>query len=69
MGDDDDIFASLGGGGMPGGYPGSGGRSARRAQRPKEPEVTVVEKPLPVGLEYLFNVTTKKLKLTRKTYY
>jgi DnaJ homolog subfamily B member 4 len=77
MGGDDDDFGGFGGfgaGGMPGGFPsgkgtkrGSGGRfdGGRRAP---PPEVTVVEKPLPVTLEELFNGTTKKMKIKRKTY-
>lgn len=66
FGDDDDIFASFGG--RPS---GGGGRSqAFGSGRKQEPEVetTVVEKPLPVTLEDIFNGTTKKLKVQRKTY-
>lgn len=58
--DDDDIFAQL-----------NGGRSAgarRRPQRAKTPEVTVVEKQLPVSLEDVFAGATKRLKIGRKTY-
>ncbi|KAF2181793.1 DnaJ-domain-containing protein [Zopfia rhizophila CBS 207.26] len=81
MGGDDDDFGSFGGfgmGGMPGGMPNMGGsRSSRRpggsrfdsdGRRAPTPEVTVVEKPLPVSLEELFNGTTKKMKIKRKTY-
>ncbi|EMC97099.1 hypothetical protein BAUCODRAFT_68805 [Baudoinia panamericana UAMH 10762] len=68
-----------GAGGMPGGFAGFGGpgggagRGARTASgfgRRREPEMetTVVEKPLPVSLEELFNGTTKKLKVQRKTF-
>lgn len=75
--DDDDGFASFGG--MPGGFPGGGPRpGAKRsstgrgfpqdARRAQTPEVTVVEKPLYVTLEELFNGTTKKMKIKRKTY-
>jgi nucleoside phosphorylase len=32
------------------------------------PEITIVEKPLPVSLEELFNGNTKKVKINRKTY-
>jgi DnaJ family protein B protein 4 len=72
-GDDDDFFGGFGMGGMPGGMGGSrGGRGpgARFSggRRAPEPEVTVVEKPLAVTLEELFNGTTKKLKIKRKTY-
>jgi len=68
MGDDDDVFANLGGMGGIGSGRGraSGGRPS--ARRMRTPEVTVVEKPLPVSLEELFNGTEKKLKINRKTY-
>jgi DnaJ family protein B protein 4 len=81
-GDDDDFggFSSFGGG-VPGGMPGMSGssRAARGARsgssrfdsggrRAPTPEVTVVEKPLPVSLEELFDGTTKKMKIKRKTY-
>ncbi|KAF2868505.1 hypothetical protein BDV95DRAFT_643270 [Massariosphaeria phaeospora] len=68
MGDDDDFgsFGSFGMGGMPGGKTrGSRFEGGRRAPAP---EVTVVEKPLPVSLEELFGGTTKKMKIKRKTY-
>lgn len=73
MGDDEDMFGGFGMGGMPGGM---GGSSKRRGpsggfnggRRAPAPEVTVVEKPLPVSLEELFNGTTKKMKIKRKTY-
>ena len=74
--DDDDIFAAFGGGG-PGGFSSYGGgrpAGSRSGSSPymrrREPEVetTVVEKPLPVSLEDLFNGTTKKLKVQRKSY-
>ncbi|CAI6333375.1 unnamed protein product [Periconia digitata] len=75
MGGDDDDFGSFGGFGM-GGMPGGLGGSSKRAsgsrfnggRRAPAPEVTVVEKPLPVSLEELFNGTTKKMKIKRKTY-
>jgi DnaJ family protein B protein 4 len=69
-------FASFfGGGGMPGGGGGSrrstrtsfGGDNMRSA-RQATPEVTTVERPLPVSLEDLFNGTTKKMKIKRKTF-
>ena len=37
-------------------------------RRPQTPEVTVVERPLPVTLEDMFNGTTKSLKVTRTAY-
>ena len=37
-------------------------------RRAPEPEVTVVEKPLPISLEEIFNGTTKKMKIKRKTF-
>ena len=43
----------------------NGGMPSRRQQTP---EVTVVEKPLPVALEDLFTGCTKKLKIKRKTF-
>jgi DnaJ homolog subfamily B member 4 len=43
---------------------GSGSGFGRSAT----PDVTVVEKPLPVSLEDLFNGTTKKMKIKRKKY-
>ncbi|KAF2738542.1 DnaJ-domain-containing protein, partial [Polyplosphaeria fusca] len=75
MGVDDDDFGTFGGfgmGGMPGGMPSmSGSRKGSRfdgGRRAAAPEVTVVEKPLPVTLEELFNGATKKMKIKRKTY-
>ncbi|KAF2012665.1 DnaJ-domain-containing protein [Aaosphaeria arxii CBS 175.79] len=75
---DDDDFGGFGGGfgmgGMPGGMPGAkskrgpGGTRFDGGRRAATPEVTVVEKPLPVSLEELFNGTTKKMKIKRKTY-
>ncbi|KAF2639002.1 DnaJ-domain-containing protein [Massarina eburnea CBS 473.64] len=72
--DDDLGFGGFGMGGMPGGM--GGGQKRRGAsgtgfnggRRERAPEVTVVEKPLPVSLEELFNGTTKKMKIKRKTY-
>jgi DnaJ family protein B protein 4 len=79
MGGDDDDFGGFGFGmgGMPGGMGGMGGGPKRSrpsgtrfdsGRRAPTPEVTVVEKPLPVSLEELFNGTTKKMKIKRKTY-
>ncbi|PSN71129.1 DnaJ-domain-containing protein [Corynespora cassiicola Philippines] len=73
---DEDDFGSFGGfgmGGMPGGLNGSrkrgpGGTRFDGGRRAPTPEVTVVEKPLPVSLEELFNGATKKMKIKRKTY-
>ncbi|KAM5342344.1 hypothetical protein ACJ41O_013310 [Fusarium nematophilum] len=68
-GDDDDypnVFSGFGGAGR--------SRSSRmrsgfgdRARDPT-PEVTTVERPLPLSLEELFNGVTKKMKIKRKTY-
>ena len=69
MGDDNDIFASFGGGGLGGGRsrgPRGGGPRARPRER--SPEVTTVEKPLPVSLEDLFRGAHKKMKIKRKTF-
>lgn len=79
FGDDGDdfggIFGSMGGmgglGGMGGGSrrsKGSSFGSGTMGRRAPEPEVTVVEKPLPVSLEEFFNGTKKKMKIKRKTY-
>lgn len=68
QGDDDDFFSSFGGGAGFGARPGAGGRSRTMPRRNQTPEVTVIEKPLPVTLEDLFAGTTKKLKIKRKTY-
>lgn len=75
-GDEDDFggFGGFGMGGMPGGMGGTKGKRApggsrfEGGRRAPAPEVTVVEKPLPVSLEELFNGTTKKMKIKRKTY-
>ena len=62
QGDDDDIFAQFSGG-----LGGSNMNGVRR-RRQRTPEVTVVEKPLPVSLEDLYTGATKRLKINRKTY-
>ncbi|KAI0525543.1 hypothetical protein F5B22DRAFT_346365 [Xylaria bambusicola] len=76
VGDDDD-FANIFGGaiprastgrssrmrGYPGGDPYRGG-----ATRDAAPEVTTVERALPLTLEELFNGITKKMKIKRKTF-
>lgn len=46
---------------------GSFGESGRSARQPT-PEVTTVERPLPLSLEDLFNGVTKKMKIKRKTF-
>jgi len=68
-GDEDDIFSMLSGmsgGGRP--RKSGGGASFGRAQRPQTPEITVVERPLPVTLEELFKGAHKKMKIKRKTF-
>ena len=75
---DDDIFNifTRGGGASFGGGFGGGGRSSggmpRRSSgmrpRPKTPEVTIVEKPLPLTLEELYTGKKKKMNIKRKTY-
>ncbi|KAK8034353.1 DnaJ like subfamily B member 4 [Apiospora rasikravindrae] len=71
---DDDDFADIMGG-MP---RGGGGRSSRMRGFPQDgfrssareatPEVTTVERALPLTLEELFNGVTKKMKIKRKTF-
>jgi DnaJ homolog subfamily B member 4 len=79
MGPDEDDGFGFGGFGGVGGMPGMSGssRTPRGAKhgrfdsggrRTPAPEVTVVEKSLPVSLEELFSGTTKKMKIKRKTY-
>ena len=65
-------FSSFGGG-MPGGRAGRRTSSSRFADmnggpRAPTPEVTVLEKPLPVSLEDLFKGATKKMKIKRKKF-
>ncbi|MCH8948533.1 MAG: hypothetical protein IH789_13075 [Acidobacteria bacterium] len=70
-GDADDIFSAFGG--------GAGGRAGRPRMRtsgfggdPRKreptPEITTVERPLPLTLEELYNGVTKKMKIKRKTF-
>lgn len=77
--DNDDLFDMLGGmgggmGGMGGGRsrraggPGFGGSPRAAPPRPASPEVSIVEKELPVALEDLFKGTKKKMKINRKKY-
>ncbi|RDA84091.1 hypothetical protein CP532_1468 [Ophiocordyceps camponoti-leonardi (nom. inval.)] len=71
-GDDDDfanIFGSMGGGGP------RAGRSRMRPtgfadsrKRDPTPEITTVERSLPLTLEELFHGVTKKMKIKRKTF-
>lgn len=44
------------------------GAESMRGMRQPTPEVTTVERPLPVTLEEMFNGTTKKMKIKRKTF-
>ena len=70
-GDDPDLFSFMGGG-------GSGGRSGRGARkdswgtptrrRAASPEITTVERPLPVTLEELYKGAHKKMRIKRKTF-
>ena len=73
MGEDEDfadIFSSMGGGAgrpgrtrmRPGGFAGAG------ARREQTPEISTVERPLPLTLEEIYNGVTKKMKIKRKTY-
>ncbi|KAF7542647.1 hypothetical protein G7046_g10134 [Stylonectria norvegica] len=76
--DEDDfasnIFASsFGGAGAPGQRGGRGTRTrsgfpGEGRNRETTPEVTTVERPLPLTLEELYNGVTKKMKIKRKTY-
>ena len=72
MGDDDDFMSTFGGGGRGGSSRrGGSGRYRERGApppRPATPEVTTVEKPLPLTLEELYKGTTKKMKIKRKTF-
>ena len=68
-GDDDDIFSQFTGGRRSGGASSRNdpyGGSSRRRER--SPEVTTVERPLPLTLEELYKGTQKKMKIRRKTY-
>ncbi|KAF3000570.1 hypothetical protein G7054_g2766 [Neopestalotiopsis clavispora] len=76
--DDEDlagIFGSMGGGPAGGrprmrtSYNGAGGDPfGGRGGRDATPEVTTVERPLPLTLEELFKGVTKKMKIKRKTF-
>lgn len=74
--DDDDMSNFFSAFGNAGGRPG-GGRSRMRTQgfgdsgrsaRQSAPEVTTVERPLPVSLEDMFNGASKKMKIKRKVF-
>ncbi|KAI1503623.1 hypothetical protein F5X99DRAFT_374992 [Biscogniauxia marginata] len=81
MADDDDDYANIFGGGIP---RAGGGRSSRMrtnfagngdpfrgsggGAREATPEVTTVERSLPLTLEDLYQGTTKKMKIKRKTF-
>ncbi|OAA36275.1 DNAJ heat shock family protein [Metarhizium rileyi] len=76
-GDDDmsGIFSSFGGGGGGGGGGGRSGRTRMRTsgfneprQREHTPEISTVERALPLTLEELYNGVTKKMKIKRKTF-
>lgn len=76
--DDDDlagIFSSFGGAPGAGGGASRAGRARMRSsgfsdprKREPTPEITTVERPLPLTLEELFNGVTKKMKIKRKTF-
>lgn len=69
-GDDDDVFTNFGGGweSMAGGRSRSFKDPGARRHRAPTPDVTTVERPLPVTLEELFKGTHKKMKIKRKTF-
>ena len=69
MGDDEDIFSQFSGSGRSSQRSRKdsyAGNSVRR--RDRSPEVTTVERPLPVTLEELYRGTHKKMKIKRKTF-
>lgn len=72
--DFDDIFSAFGGAGprsSGGARPRmrtSFGPDATRSARQPTPEVTTVERPLPLALEDLFHGVTKKMKIKRKMF-
>jgi DnaJ homolog subfamily B member 4 len=73
--DMDDMFAQLGGGAGRGGASrsrqsrfGSGPEPVQRQQRPPTPEVTIVERPLPLTLEEMYTGTHKKMKMQQKIF-
>lgn len=68
---EDILFGARGSPGGPGAsrrpMRGSFGESMRQTRQPT-PEVTTVERPLPLSLEDLFNGVTKKMKIKRKMF-
>lgn len=82
LGGDDDGFANLFGAGMGGGARprtrvrtgfgdipgGGGGGTGGRVPRQQTPEVTTVERPLPVSLEDMFKGANKKMKIKCKLF-
>ncbi|KAH7318360.1 DnaJ domain-containing protein [Stachybotrys elegans] len=69
-GDDfSNIFSGMGGGGGPrASRPRTRGFPADPREREQTPEITTVERPLPLTLEELFNGVTKRMKIKRKTW-
>lgn len=70
MDEDDPLAGIFGGGGrtrMRTNFGGAGG-DPFRGGREATPEVTTVERPLPLTLEELFKGVTKKMKIKRKTF-
>jgi len=76
MGEDDDFMSQFTGarggasfgGSFGGGRPSPGMGASGMSRRQQTPEVTVVEKPLAISLEEMYNGATKKLRIKRKTY-
>lgn len=74
MGDDEDLFASLGGGGGGSGGPNmqSSRRGSARPSRPpprsRTPEISIIDRPIEVSLEELFSGTRKRMRINRKLY-
>lgn len=65
--DEDDIFNLFAGARGPGSRRTTSNFSPRQA-RPQTPEVSVIERPLPVTLEELYKGAHKKLRIKRKTF-
>ncbi|KAF2157993.1 HSP40/DnaJ peptide-binding protein [Myriangium duriaei CBS 260.36] len=66
FGDDDDDFSNFGR--RPGTSRSFSGMNGTPRRREQPPEITVVEKPLAVTLEEVFNGSNKKLALSRKKF-
>lgn len=68
------IFSAFSGGGRGGSGRsrsakfGAGPEPVSRQQRPQTPEVTIVERPLPLTLEEMFLGTHKKMKMQQKSF-